>query len=334
MISWLDCSRKPSMTFASHGDSEGERERGERELKLSSRLVSLWKCSLKHKEEAAAVVSSECSENDVPVVTQHSILQARPKRKASPAGKSRGVKFAEEEILNPDQCFFAYDAFCLISKEEPARVFNPYTFIKNIPSQSQLSKLSVREIPVKTRSTPEATLVLDLEETLVYSSLSIIEDAEYTFHTHFQDHEYEVFLILRPHVKEFLQRMSELFEIFVYTSAKRGYAEKILEMLDPDRRLFRHRLYREDCLCIYGHYVKHLSILERDLAKTVILDNAPHTFPYHVMNMIPIKGWVGEKDDRELQKLIPYLTKLAEADDFRHVLKKRLDHLHRLLSED
>uniref|UniRef100_A0A3B3S0C9 Mitochondrial import inner membrane translocase subunit TIM50 n=1 Tax=Paramormyrops kingsleyae TaxID=1676925 RepID=A0A3B3S0C9_9TELE len=96
----------------------------------------------------------------------------------------------------------------------------------------------------------------------------------------------------------------------------------------------RHRLYREDCLCVYGHYVKDLSILERDLAKTVILDNAPHTFPYHVMNMIPIKGWVGEKDDRELQKLIPYLTKLAEADDFRHVLKKRLDHLHRLLSED
>uniref|UniRef100_A0A3B3S084 CTD (carboxy-terminal domain, RNA polymerase II, polypeptide A) small phosphatase like 3 n=1 Tax=Paramormyrops kingsleyae TaxID=1676925 RepID=A0A3B3S084_9TELE len=311
---------------------------------MSSRLVSFlrycssqritWKCSLKDKKKAAAVVSTDCSENDVPIVTQHSILQARPKRKASPVGESKGVKFSEEDLLNPDLCFFGYDTFCLISKEEPARVFNPYTFIKNIPSQSQLSKLSVREIPVKTRSTPEATLVLDLEETLVYSSLSIIEDAEYTFHTHFQDHKYEVFLILRPHVKEFLQRMSELFEIFVYTSAKREYAEKILETLDPDRRLFRHRLYREDCLCVYGHYVKDLSILERDLAKTVILDNAPHTFPYHVMNMIPIKGWVGEKDDRELQKLIPYLTKLAEADDFRHVLKKRLDHLHRLLSED
>lgn len=44
----------------------------------------------------------------------------------------------------------------------------------------------------------------------------------------------------------------------------------------------RHRLYQEDCICVQGHYIKDLSILERDLAKTVVLDNAPHTYPYHV----------------------------------------------------
>lgn len=30
------------------------------------------------------------------------------------------------------------------------------------------------------------------EETLMFSSLNVIEDAEYTFHTAFQDHQYKV----------------------------------------------------------------------------------------------------------------------------------------------
>uniref|UniRef100_A0A8C9SFB5 CTD (carboxy-terminal domain, RNA polymerase II, polypeptide A) small phosphatase like 3 n=2 Tax=Scleropages formosus TaxID=113540 RepID=A0A8C9SFB5_SCLFO len=237
--------------------------------------------------------------------------------------------------MNPDQCFFGYSTFSPVNKmEDDNRVFNPYTFIKNIPSQSLLSKPCVREIPLKTRSTPEATLVLDLEETLVYSSLSMIAKASYTFDIHFQDCEYKVYLILRPYVKEFLNRMSKHFEIFVYTSAKKEYAEKILEILDSEKKSFRHRLYREDCFCVLGHYVKDLGVLERDLAKTVVLGTAPHTFPYHVMNMIPIKSWTGDKEDKELQKLVPYLEKLSEAADFRHVLKRRTDHLHRLLSED
>lgn len=46
--------------------------------------------------------------------------------------------------------------------------------------------------------------------------------------------------------------------------------------------LCRHRLYQEDCACVLGHYIKDLRVLGRDLAKTVVLDNAPHTYPYHV----------------------------------------------------
>lgn len=45
---------------------------------------------------------------------------------------------------------------------------------------------------------------------------------------------------------------------------------------------FRHRLHQDDCACVLGHYIKDLSVLGRDLAKTVVLDNTPHTYPYHV----------------------------------------------------
>ncbi|XP_034738199.1 CTD small phosphatase-like protein 2-B [Etheostoma cragini] len=237
-------------------------------------------------------------------------------------------------LMSPEQGVFGFGSIDLLAGEEDDDIFNPSTFIKNIQSQSQLSRPQLRDIPPKTRSTPEATLVVDLEETLMFSSLNVIEEAEHTFHTAFQDHQYKVYMILRPHVKEFLQSMAKVYELFVYTCAKKEYAEKILDILDPQRKLFRHRLYQDDCACVLGHYIKDLSILGRDLAKTVVLDNAPHTYPYHLMNTIPIKSWSGEPEDRELQKLVPYMEKMSAAEDFREVLKKRKDHFHRLLSED
>lgn len=237
-------------------------------------------------------------------------------------------------LMSPEQGVFGYGSIDLLAGDEDDDVFSPFTFIKNIPSQSQHSRPRLRDIPPKTRSTPEATLVVDLEETLMFSSLNVIDEAEYTFHTAFQDHQYKVYMILRPHVKEFLQAMAKNYELFVYTCAKKEYAEKILDVLDPQKKLFRHRLYQDDCACVLGHYIKDLSILGRDLRKTVVLDNAPHTYPYHLMNTLPIKSWSGQTGDRELQKLIPYMEKLSAAEDFQEVLKKRKDHFHRLLSED
>ncbi|KAK5930643.1 hypothetical protein CgunFtcFv8_026862 [Champsocephalus gunnari] len=237
-------------------------------------------------------------------------------------------------LMSPEQGVFGFGSIDLLSGEEDEEIFSPSTFVKNIPSQSQHSRPQITDIPPKTRSTPEATLVVDLEETLMFSSLNVIEEAEFTFNTAFQDHQYKVYMILRPHVKEFLQAMAKNYEMFVYTCAKKEYAEKILDILDPQRKLFRHRLYQDDCACVLGHYIKDLGVLGRDLAKTVVLDNAPHTYPYHLMNTIPIKSWSGESEDRELQKLVPYMEKMSAAEDFREVLKKRKDHFHRLLSED
>ncbi|CAL8272834.1 unnamed protein product [Arctogadus glacialis] len=238
-------------------------------------------------------------------------------------------------LMSPERFVFGYGAMGLLAGEEDAEdVFSPFTFIKNIPARSEQYKPSLRDIPPKMRSTPNGTLVLDLDETLLFSSLNVIENADCTFNTTFQDHQYKVYVVLRPHVKDFLKAMAKVYEMFVYTSAKKAYAEKLLDILDPQRKLFRHRLYQEHCTCVMGHYIKDLNMLARDLSQTVILDNAPHTYPYHLMNTVPIKSWSGEQDDRELQRLVHYMEKLSSAVDFRDVLKRRKDHIHRLLSED
>ncbi|KAK8950140.1 hypothetical protein KSP40_PGU017163 [Platanthera guangdongensis] len=164
------------------------------------------------------------------------------------------------------------------------------------------------------------TLVLDLDETLVHSRLEHCDDADFSFPVFFNMKQHTVYVRRRPHLQMFLEKVAQMFRVVIFTASESIYAERLLNILDPDRMLISECFYRESCVFSDGSYTKDLTILGVDLAKVVIVDNSPQVFRLQVDNGIPIKSWFDDPADQALKSLLPFLESLAYTDDVRPLI--------------
>jgi len=88
-------------------------------------------------------------------------------------------------------------------------------------------------------------------------------------------------------------------------------------------KYIQHRMFRESCLAVEGNFLKDLTVLGRDLSKTVLVDNSPHAFGYQVDNGIPIESWFDCRSDTELLKLESFCRELHEVSDVRDVVRNK-----------
>ncbi|KAI3324658.1 NIF-domain-containing protein [Xylariaceae sp. AK1471] len=151
------------------------------------------------------------------------------------------------------------------------------------------------------------TLCISLEDMLVHSEWS-------------REHGWRV--AKRPGVDYFLRYLSQYYELVLFTSVPVAMGEPLMRKLDPFQFIV-WPLYREATKYKDGEIVKDLSYLNRDLSKVIIIDSKASHVQNQPENAIILPPWTGDKNDKDLVSLIPFLEYIfaMEYKDVREVLK-------------
>lgn len=203
------------------------------------------------------------------------------------------------------------------------------------------------------RHNGKMTIVLDMDETLIHSIF--LEDiaslirarlgkkkkytkareaklmAKFKQRADFilESNDGQVAVYLRPGLRRFLRKVSKMCEVVLWTAGERSYAEAILNRIDPDRRYFHYRLFREHCVKWKNHdSVKDLRLLGRNMSRTVLIDNDRMHIGLNRSNFVLIKDFYGDPKDRHLEAVWGFITKLSNFLDIRPHLKLELIALH------
>lgn len=166
------------------------------------------------------------------------------------------------------------------------------------------------------------SLILDLDETLVHSSFKFVPNPDFVLSISLDDDNkdndnislHEVYVIKRPGLEEFLQKVSQWYEIVIFTASLKKYAGPLLDIIDPNNKLIDHRLYRDSCYIYENNFIKNLSQLGRNLNDIIILDNSPSSYIFHPQHALPISSWFSDLHDNELLDILPILEDLSRRE--------------------
>ncbi|KAL7746628.1 CTD nuclear envelope phosphatase 1 [Sorochytrium milnesiophthora] len=185
------------------------------------------------------------------------------------------------------------------------------------------SLLSLSDLPLSSVRTKKPVLVLDLDETLIHSTLAPRRPADFWIEViqHGDERTREIFHVYkRPYVDHFLYEVAKHYDLVIFTAGIQEYASQILDRLDPDNRLFKARFYRDSCTEIRGAFVKDLTRVNLDLRQVFLVDNTPNCFSLQPANGLPIKSWYTDLSDKELPRLSAFLKSISKEEDMRLVL--------------
>jgi len=175
------------------------------------------------------------------------------------------------------------------------------------------------------------TLVLDLDETLVYSQRNFYYKLKIN-NTNSYNNKINIpkkTVILRPGLHEFLHDMKLLYELVIFSAGTPDYVDPIIELIEKDEKFFDYVLYRQHIMIDEkGDSIKNLSLLGRDLKNIIIIDDVQKYFKLQKENGICIRPFCGNvlSDRKTLKTLNSILQKIRfdadETKDIRISLEK------------
>ena len=171
-------------------------------------------------------------------------------------------------------------------------------------------------------------VLLDLDETLIHGDFQeeYLNDIDHPydkiikFTSLDEQEEVSVGIFVRNGVQKFLEEISKIFDIGIFTASSKDYADAVINYLDPNNEFIKFRLYRNSCIKVNNISIKDLRIIGVDLKNIVLIDNNMYSFANQLGNGILINSFYYDKNDYDLFSVMSYLlTYIAPTDDVRKI---------------
>ena len=164
-------------------------------------------------------------------------------------------------------------------------------------------------------------LVLDLDETLIHATKKVVDSYDFKVG--------DFFVNKRSYLDEFLSFCNNNFDVVVWTSSTKNYAEEIVHNIFGDTNIL-FLLVREDCVQFRDVnkdeivWIKDLKKLKRkgySLDNILVVDDSPEKLQRNYGNLIRVKPFFDKKDD-ELLLLKEYLKQIINEKNIRNIEKR------------
>ena len=206
----------------------------------------------------------------------------------------------------------------------------------DIENQNRLkNKVNFNFPKTKKNKVKKKIALFDLDETLIHCTGDIKlkkEKYQHTIEIKLPGKQaVQVGINIRPYWKQTLNLIKKKYYIVVYTASHQAYADAVLDFMDPQKKYFKYRLYRNNCSLVdvegAKFYVKDLDIFNEyyDLKDIVIIDNSVLSFAFHLHNGIPIVPYYDEDKDGSLYVVGLYLMYIFKEDDLREANKNQIN---------
>ena len=194
------------------------------------------------------------------------------------------------------------------------------------------------------------TLFMELDDVLLHTFICD-ENTGYIAKPTFKEPEHEFMLnevrlpILvyeRDHMDDFLKYLQDAkseVEVIAFTRAERIYADALLKIIDPEKKVFDHVLTQNACYRLFkedddvDHFLKDISRFKnRRLERSVLADPDTLNFAMTPENGLPIMPYRGEnfqegdEKDSYLLQVIEEIDELRKLADVRPYLDQQYSH--------